>query len=46
MKKKYLAVDFGLFNLFRNKFEKKNLQNIFNEILEELRIEVILITTI
>lgn len=45
--KKYLChVDFfGLYNLFNNKFEKKNLRHVFNEILEELEIETIYLAT-
>ena len=47
MKKKYLChIDFfGLYNLFKSKFQKKNLKNVFNEILEELEIEVIYLAT-
>ncbi len=43
MKKKYLChVDFfGLYNLYNDKFKNKNLINIFNEILDELEIEII-----
>lgn len=43
MKKKYLChIDFfGLYNIFYNKFKKKNLKKIFYEILDELEIEVI-----
>ena len=47
MKNKYLChVDFlGLYNIFNNKFKKKNLKNVFNEILEELKIDVIYLAT-
>ena len=47
MKKKYLChVDFfGLYNIFNNKFKNKNLKNIFNDILEELDIEIIYLAT-
>ena len=47
MRKKYLChVDFfGLYNIFQDKFEKKNLKNIFNEILEEFEIETIYLAT-
>mgnify|MGYP007000325524 len=43
MKTKYLChVDFfGLYNLFNDKFEKHNLNNVFEEILDELGIETI-----
>jgi len=47
MKKKYLChVDFfGLYNIFNNKFNSKNLKNVFNEILEELGIEILYLAT-
>ena len=47
MKKKYLChVDFfGLYNLYNEKFKKKNLLHIFNEILNELKIETIYLAT-
>jgi hypothetical protein len=47
LKKKYLChVDFfGLYNLYNEKFKKKNLLHIFNEILNELKIETIYLAT-
>ena len=47
MKKKYLChVDFlGLYNIFNDKFNNKNLKNVFNEILEELEIEILYLAT-
>jgi len=47
MKKKYLChVDFfGLYNIFNDKFNNKNLSSVFNEILDELEVEILYLAT-